>query len=114
MLKTLALLVSILLLDVATLWAVAHSVGMELAPPPAFISFVLASVVATLSPVPLGLGTFEGTCIGLLHVMGSSIESSLAATLIFRGFILWLPTLPGLWLMRLELPNRDAHSGGRD
>jgi len=94
--------VCIFLLDAATLWTSARAVGLGLDPLHAFVSFVLASAVATLSPIPLGLGTFEGTCTGLLHVAGSSVEGSLAATLILRGFTLWLPMLPGLWLMRRE------------
>ena len=66
------------------------------------MSFILASVVATLSPIPLGLGSFEGTCTGLLHLMGGRLEASLAATLILRGFTLWIPMLPGLWVIRRE------------
>ena len=66
------------------------------------MSFILASVVATLSPIPLGFGSFEGTCTGLLHLMGGGLEASLAATLILRGFTLWLPMRPGLWVIRRE------------
>ncbi|AZN71896.1 UPF0104 family protein [Georhizobium profundi] len=66
------------------------------------LSFGLASVAATFSPVPLGLGFFEGACVGLLHSMGSDLEPAIAATLIPRGFTLWLPTLPGLWFIRQE------------
>lgn len=93
----------IFLLDTLTLWIAARSMGLDIDPASAFVSFVLASVVATLSPVPLGLGTFEATCTGLLHVMGGSIEASLAATLILRGFTLWLPMLLGLWLIKNEM-----------
>ncbi|SDA38613.1 Lysylphosphatidylglycerol synthase TM region [Mesorhizobium qingshengii] len=85
-----------------TLWCVVRAVGMTLYPAGVFVSFVLASVVATLSPVPLGLGTFEGTCMAMLHLMGGGVEGSLAATLILRGFTLWLPMLPGLWMIRRE------------
>ncbi len=53
--------------------------------------FVLASAVATLSPLPPGLGSFEGSCAGLLHLMGGRLEASLAATLILRGLTLWAP-----------------------
>ncbi|MEK1890493.1 MAG: lysylphosphatidylglycerol synthase transmembrane domain-containing protein [Phyllobacterium sp.] len=102
-LEAFSLQIGIFLLDAATLWIAARSVGLTINPVSAFLSFVLASVVATLSPIPLGLGTFEGTCTGLLHIMGSSIEGSLAATLILRGFTLWLPMMPGLWLMRKEM-----------
>lgn len=94
---------AVFLLDAATLWCAGHAVGLALSPASAFMSFVLASVVATLSPIPLGLGTFEGTCVGMLHLLGGGLETSLAATLILRGFTLWLPMLPGLWLIRREM-----------
>ena len=57
-----------------------------------------------------GLGTFEGTAIAMLHSHGLSIETALAATLLFRGFTFWLPMIPGLWLSRRELKtkSRDA------
>jgi uncharacterized membrane protein YbhN (UPF0104 family) len=92
----------IFLLDAATLWCTGRSVGLNVGVGSSFMSFVLASVVATLSPIPLGLGSFEGTCTGLLHLMGGGLEASLAATLILRGLTLWLPMLPGLVMIRLE------------
>jgi uncharacterized membrane protein YbhN (UPF0104 family) len=82
--------------------ALAMTAQLDVGPGAAFASFILASIVATLSPLPLGLGTFEATCMALLHLLGGGLEASLAATLIFRGLILWLPMLPGLWLMRKE------------
>lgn len=94
-LEAFVLQIGIFLLDGATLWIAARSIAITIDPISAFLSFVLASVVATLSPIPLGLGTFEGTCTALLHIMGSNIEGSLAATLILRGFTLWLPMMPG-------------------
>ena len=92
----------IFLLDAATLWCTGQAVGLNVDVGSSFMSFILASVVATLSPVPLGLGSFEGTCTGLLHLMGGGLEASLAATLILRGLTLWLPMLPGLVLIRRE------------
>jgi hypothetical protein len=92
----------IFLLDVLTLWAAAHAVGMDIGVANVFVSFILASIVATLSPIPMGLGTFEGTCVGMMHFLGGGLEASLAATLILRGLTLWLPMLPGLWLIRRE------------
>ncbi|WSH65137.1 lysylphosphatidylglycerol synthase transmembrane domain-containing protein [Rhizobium ruizarguesonis] len=100
--QTVALQSAIFLFDAATLWLTLRAIGIDIAPANAFVSFVLASVVATLSPLPLGLGTFEGTCVGVLHLLGVQTEAGLAATLIFRGFTLWLPMLPGLWLIRRE------------
>jgi uncharacterized protein (TIRG00374 family) len=100
--QTTALQAAIFLLDAATLWLVLQAIGTQIVPSHAFISFVLASVVATLSPLPLGLGSFEGTCVAVLHLLGVQIEAGLAATLIFRGFTFWLPMLPGIWLIRRE------------
>ena len=51
-------------------------------------------------PIPLGLGTFEAACVGMLSLPGVAIETALAATLLLRGFTFWLPILPGLWLAR--------------
>lgn len=92
----------IFLLDAATLWCTVRAVGLNVDVGSTFMSFILASVVATLSPIPLGLGSFEGTCTGLLHLMGGGLEASLAATLILRGLTLWLPMLPGLAMIRRE------------
>lgn len=51
-------------------------------------------------PVPLGLGSFEAALIAMLHLTGVSLEAALTATLMLRGFTLWLPMLPGLWCAR--------------
>lgn len=98
----------IFLLDAATLWCTARAVGATVDAASAYISFMMASIVATLTPVPLGLGTFEGTSAGMLHFLGSSVESAVAATLILRGLTLWLPMIPGLWLMRRESMRRGV------
>ncbi|MBB6303742.1 lysylphosphatidylglycerol synthase transmembrane domain-containing protein [Rhizobium leucaenae] len=100
--QTIALQATIFLLDAVTLWLTLRSIGIDIEPTKAFVSLILASVVATLSPLPLGLGSFEGTCVGVLHLLGVKAEAALAATLIFRCFTFWLPMLPGLWLIRRE------------
>jgi hypothetical protein len=100
--ETVALQLGVFALDATTLWCACQAVGLHVDIGGVYMSFVLASVVATLSPLPLGLGSFEGTCVGLLHVMGGGLEASLAATLILRGLTLWAPMLPGLWLIRRE------------
>jgi glycosyltransferase 2 family protein len=101
--QTVSLEFAIFVLDALTLWLVLHGLGQD--PPTwiAFVSFIMASVAATLGPVPLGLGTFEAACVGLLHLLGTTIEAALAATLILRGLTFWLPMLPGLYLARREI-----------
>jgi len=60
-------------------------------------------MAATLVPIPLGLGSFETACVGMLTLLGVAIEAALAATLLLRGLTFWLPMIPGLWLARCEI-----------
>lgn len=68
-----------------------------------FAAFMMASIVMTLGPIPLGLGSFEATCVGMLRLVGVPFEAALSGTLLFRGFTLWLPLLGGMVLMRREM-----------
>ena len=67
------------------------------------VSFIMASMAATLGAIPLGLGTFEAACVGMLSLHGVAIETALAATLLLRGLTFWLPMLPGLWVAKREI-----------
>lgn len=103
-------------LDAATLWVMLRALGADAAPTIAAAAFVMASLAATVGPMPLGLGTFEAVCVTVLHVQGLSVEVALTATLLLRGFTFWLPMIPGLVLARRELkgpPRRKAahHKG---
>jgi len=99
---------AVFLLDAATLWAMLLAVGQKAAFLEALPSFVVASMVATIGVVPLGLGTFEATCVVLLGSLKVPFEAALAATLLLRGLTLWLPMLPGMWLARKELSRDPA------
>lgn len=93
----------IILLDAVTLWTILRALGLYPAFAPVFSSFVTASVVMSVSLVPLGLGTFEATCVAMLHSAGVGLEAGLTATILLRGATTWLPMLPGLWLIRREM-----------
>jgi uncharacterized membrane protein YbhN (UPF0104 family) len=93
---------AIFVLDTATVFCAARAVGAAGGIAAAFVGFMLGSVVATLAPIPLGLGTFEATSVAVQHLMGTPIEGALAATLIFRGLSFWLPMIPGLLLVYRE------------
>lgn len=93
----------IFLLDALTLWFAFLALGADVAPWIVLVSFVIASMTATLAPVPLGLGTFEAGSVGMLRLLGVPIETAVAGTLLLRGFAFWLPMLPGLWLARREI-----------
>lgn len=101
--QTIALELGVFVLDALTLWLVLRGLGQQTPLWVAFVSFVAASMAATLGPVPLGLGTFEAAGIAMMHMLGITIEAALAGTLIFRGLTFWLPMLPGLWLARREI-----------
>lgn len=109
-----ALSIAVILLDAATLWVMLHAVGLPTPYQVAFPSYLLAMMVATVGPIPLGLGTFEATCVTVLVLQGVPIEGALTATLLLRGCTTWLPILPGLILARRELRLAHGVSLGQD
>lgn len=72
----------------------------------AFSAFILASIVVTLGPIPMGLGSFEAVSIGMLRAMGVPFEGALSATLLFRGYTLWVPLVPGMFAARRQLKRK--------
>jgi len=101
--ETTALQFGIFLLDAATLGVCLAALGATASPTGLFAALVIASLVATITIIPSGLGTFDATMLGMLHLVGVSITHAVGAVLLFRGFTLMLPLLPGLWLARREL-----------
>jgi uncharacterized membrane protein YbhN (UPF0104 family) len=108
--ETVVLQLAIFVLDALTLAATLHAVARPISFSLVFASFVVASVVSTLAWIPGGLGTFEGSCVALLHLHGVALEIALAATLLLRGFTFWLPMIPGFALARREAAS--PHSAG--
>jgi hypothetical protein len=100
---TTSLQLGVFALDALTFWAICLALAQPIGVVTTFATFMAASVAATIGPIPLGLGTFEGTAVALLHVLGVEMEAALAATLLLRGLTFWLPMVPGLWLARREM-----------
>lgn len=90
----------IFIADAGTLFACLHGLGQAASYGTAFIALIMASVIATLGPVPLGLGSFEATSIATLHLLGIGFEAAFAATMLLRLFTLWLPLIPGIAMIR--------------
>lgn len=90
----------VFLADAATMAACLAALGQPLAPATAFIALMMASIAATLAPIPMGLGSFEATSTAMLVMLGVQVEAALAATLLLRTLTLWLPLVPGLFLIR--------------
>ncbi|HWV13392.1 MAG TPA: lysylphosphatidylglycerol synthase transmembrane domain-containing protein [Sphingobium sp.] len=98
----------IFLADAGTLYACLHSLGQQAAFGTAFIALIMASVIATLGPIPLGLGSFEATSVAMLHLLGVALEAAFAATMLLRLFTLWLPLIPGMVMMRAVAKRKPA------
>jgi uncharacterized membrane protein YbhN (UPF0104 family) len=69
---------------------------------------MMASIVVTIGPIPLGLGSFEATSTATLRLLGVPFEAAFAATMLLRLLTLWLPLAPGMILMRGMLKARPA------
>ena len=94
--------VLIIVLDAATLDAMLRSLGHSAPLLATFASFSMASAAAMLSLIPGGLGAFEGVSILMLGLLKVPIAAGLAATLMLRVFILWLPMIPGFFILKHE------------
>ena len=111
LLATTALNFAVLALDAGTLWIMLHALGLGMPYSVVFPSFLLAMMVTTVGPIPMGLGSFEAICVAALTLQGVPIEGALTATLLLRGCTTWVPMLPGLFLARREfraMPTDDA------
>ncbi len=91
---------AIFLLDAATLWVVLCASGQYVSYLIVFPCFIIAAMVSSILPIPLGLGVFETTCVLMLGSFNVPHEAALTSTLMFRGYTMWLPMLPGMWLTR--------------
>jgi uncharacterized protein (TIRG00374 family) len=89
--------------DALTLLACLFALGVQAPFDAAFVAFTMAAIMTLLGAVPLGLGSFEATCIATLRLMGVPFEAALSATMLYRGFALWLPLGLGAVLTRRTL-----------
>ena len=93
-------------LDGLTMQLCLFALGIDGSFSTAFSAFILASIVVTLGPIPMGLGSFEAVSIGMLRAGGVPFEAALSATLLFRGYTLWLPLIPGMIATRRQLKQK--------
>ncbi|HYJ32414.1 MAG TPA: lysylphosphatidylglycerol synthase transmembrane domain-containing protein [Candidatus Binatia bacterium] len=111
-LESILLQLGIIVLDAWTLDALLRSIGHPAPFLILFTSFVLASIAATLSLLPGGVGSFEAGSVASMRYLGVPLEVALTGTLLFRGLTLWLPMLPGIWFARHEMMGEVETSGG--
>lgn len=89
----LGLQVGVLTLDVLTLYCAFRTVGNDPHLSVVVLSYSLASLFATLAPLPGGGGSFEATVVLTASRLGVPTEVALGATLIYRVLAFWLPAV---------------------
>lgn len=93
----------VFLCDATTMQACIQALGVRAELSAGYIAFMMASIAVILGPIPMGLGSFEAVSTAMLRLFGVPFEAALSATLLFRGFTLWLPLVPGGLLLRKEI-----------
>ena len=99
---------AVFLADAATMQACVLALGVHAPLSAGYVAFMFASIAVILGPTPMGLGSFEAVSIAMLRLFGIPFEAALSATLLFRGFTLWLPLIPGGILLRKEMEQASA------
>jgi uncharacterized membrane protein YbhN (UPF0104 family) len=80
--------------QIGVLWASFHAFGE--APPFAIIAVAFfVGMLANLLPLPGGVGGVDGGMVGALIAFGVEPELALLAVLGYRGFVFWMPIIPG-------------------
>jgi uncharacterized protein (TIRG00374 family) len=100
-------------LDALTMLFCLFALGLRVPFDTAFVALIMASIVVTLGPIPMGLGSFEAVSIATLRAKGVPFEAALSATLLFRGYALWLPLVPGMFATRRQLKARKTGTSRR-
>ncbi len=77
------------------LYAVARSVGVQLAPWHIAAAYLAASALAAVVPTPGGLGALDLTIAATLIASGVPTTTAATTTVAFRLMTSWLPLLPG-------------------
>ena len=106
--RSTALQLAIVMLDAGTVWVLLRALGTTASPTGVFASFMISSLLRTLSVIPAGLGTFEAVSVVTLQLAGVALPAALSATLLFRGLSFWLPLVPGLVFSRGAIGTQAA------
>ena len=88
-----------LLLDMAALWAVCRATGHPLGVLALSLAYFIG-YLASMLPVPAGLGVLDSGLAGALVLYGFSPAASVGAVLVYHAIAIWIPGLGGLvaWL----------------
>jgi uncharacterized membrane protein YbhN (UPF0104 family) len=98
-------------LDMAALWAACRATGHPLGVLALAVAYFIG-YLATMIPMPAGLGVLDSGLAGALVLYGYSPAASVGAVLVYHAISVWVPGLGGLlaWLptRARPLPTADA------
>ena len=88
-----------LCLDMAALWAACRATGHPLSAVALALAYFIG-YLATMIPVPAGIGVLDSGLAGALVLYGFSPAASVGAVLVYHAIAIWIPGLGGLiaWL----------------
>lgn len=100
--------VGFLCLDMAALWAACRATGHPLGALALAVAYFIG-YLATMIPVPAGLGVLDSGLAGALVLYGFSPVASIGAVLVYHAISVWVPGLGGLlaWLPTRSQPPVD-------
>jgi uncharacterized membrane protein YbhN (UPF0104 family) len=99
-----------LCLDMAALWAACRATGHPLGVLALAVAYCIG-YLATMIPIPAGLGVLDSGLAGALVLYGFSPAASVGSVLVYHAISVWVPGLGGLvaWLPTRARPaNRPA------
>lgn len=88
-----------LCLDMAALWAACRATGHPLGPLALAVAYCIG-YLATMVPIPAGLGVLDSGLAGALVLYGFSPAAAVGSVLVYHAISVWVPGLGGLvaWL----------------
>jgi len=97
-------------LDMAALWAACRATGHPIGVLALSVAYFIG-YLATMIPMPAGLGVLDSGLAGALVLYGFSPSASVGAVLVYHAISVWVPGLGGLvaWLpTRARVPANAA------
>jgi uncharacterized membrane protein YbhN (UPF0104 family) len=101
--------VGFLCLDMAALWAACRATGQPVGVLALAVAYFIG-YLATMIPIPAGLGVLDSGLAGALVLYGFSPAASVGAVLVYHAISVWIPGFGGLiaWLPARTRPTADG------
>lgn len=81
--------------DIAVLWCTFRALGATPSVGALMLGYLIG-YIATLIPVPGGIGVLEGGLAATLVLYGTPVTTTIAAVLVYHAVAFWVPSLGGL------------------